>query len=271
MRRGNFAAGVPSLTTALRGVVEVVVTVRTLSSAMHSGVFGGAAPDALAALIVMLATLRDERGRTTIHGLDNTQTWTGAKYQPEQFRKDANVLDGVDLLGDDISDMIWARPAVTVLGIDCPPIDGCTAAIQPEARALISLRIPPGVDARTPRTRSIDHLAAVAPWHVQVDFERAFEGQPFAATVDGPAFAAMAESMREVYGREVVAAGRRRFDPAVQRPPGDISRCRDHAARRRGAAVPDPRAQRERRSPRDREHGAGRGAVPAEVRLSRDG
>ena len=150
---GNFAVGVPSLTTTLRGVVEVVVTVRTLSSPMHSGVFGGAAPDAIAALIAMLATLRDERGNTTIRGLDNTQTWSGAKYQPEQFRKDANVLDGVDLLGDDISDMIWARPAVTVLGIDCPSIAGCTAAIQPEARALISLRIPPGVDARAPRTR----------------------------------------------------------------------------------------------------------------------
>ena len=204
---GNFAVGVPSLTTTLRGVVEVMVTVRTLSSAMHSGVFGGAAPDALAALILMLATLRDERGHTTIRGLDNTQTWSGARYQPEQFRKDANVLDGVDLLGDDISDMIWARPAVTVLGIDCPSIDGCTAAIQPEARALISLRIPPGVDAENAQDALIDHLAAVAPWHVQVDFERAFAGQPFAASVDGPAVAAMCESMREVFGREVTMQG----------------------------------------------------------------
>ena len=204
---GNFAVGVPSLTTTLRGVVEVVVTVRTLSSPMHSGVFGGAAPDALAALVAMLATLRDERGNTTIRGLDNTQTWSGAKYQPEQFRKDANVLDGVDLLGDDISDMIWARPAVTVLGIDCPSIAGCTAAIQPEARALISLRIPPGVDATSAQDALIDHLTAVAPWHVQVDFERAFVGQPFAASVDGPAFAAMAESMGEVYGRQVIQQG----------------------------------------------------------------
>ena len=89
---GNFAVGVPSLTTTLRGLANVWVTVRTLSSAMHSGMFGGAAPDALAALIAMLATLRDEHGNTTIKGLDATQTWDGAAYPPEQFRKDANVL-----------------------------------------------------------------------------------------------------------------------------------------------------------------------------------
>ena len=92
---------------------------------MHSGVFGGARPTPSPPSSCMLATLRDEQGNTTIRGLDNTQTWSGAKYPPEQFRTDANVLDGVDLLGDDVADMIWARPAVTVLGIDCPPVVGC--------------------------------------------------------------------------------------------------------------------------------------------------
>ena len=57
------------------------------------------------------------------------------------------MLDGVDLVGDDVADMIWASPAVTVLGIDCPPVDGSAAVIQPEARALVSLRVPPGTDA----------------------------------------------------------------------------------------------------------------------------
>ena len=67
---------------------------------MHSGMFGGPAPDALLALISMLATLRDARGNTTIQGLECDATWQGVDYPPEQFRADAHVLDGVDLLGD---------------------------------------------------------------------------------------------------------------------------------------------------------------------------
>ena len=204
---GNFAVGVPSLTTTLRGVVEVTVTVRTLSGPVHSGVFGGAAPDALAALILMLASLRDAEGHTTVQGLDANQHWSGARYPSEQFRTDAGVLDGVGLLGDEISDMVWARPAVTVLGIDCPPVVGGSASIQPEARALISLRIPPGASARASQDALIDHLTAVAPWHVQLEFERGFNGAPFIGSVDGPAFDAMGEAMQSVYGREVVQQG----------------------------------------------------------------
>jgi acetylornithine deacetylase/succinyl-diaminopimelate desuccinylase-like protein len=204
---GNFAVGVPSLTTSLRGLANVWVTVRALSGPMHSGMFGGAAPDALAALIAMLATLRDEHGNTTIRGLDATQTWNGAPYPPDQFRKDANVLDGVDLLGDAVADMIWARPTVTVLGIDCPPVIGSSAAIQPEARARINLRVPPGMNAKQAQTALIEHLASVAPWHVKVDFEREADGDPFVGTLNGPGFEAMTTAMRDAYGRDVVTQG----------------------------------------------------------------
>jgi hypothetical protein len=111
-------------------MINVVVTVQALKSEVHTGMFGGRAPDALAALVAMLATLRDGQGNTTITGLDNTQTWTGELYPPEQFRTDAGVLDGGSLLGDgSVSDMLWARPAVTILGIDSPPVIGSTAAL----------------------------------------------------------------------------------------------------------------------------------------------
>lgn len=205
---GNFAVGVPSLTTSLRGLANVVVSVEALTSPMHSGMFGGPAPDALAALIHMLASLRDERGNTTVRGLAVNQAWTGADYPADQFRVDANVLDGVDLLGEGrVADMVWARPTVTVLGIDCPPVVGSAAAIQPRARARINLRVPPGMDARTAQTTLIDHLKAVAPWHVRVTIEREADGQPFTGSLDGPGYDAMSAAMQAAYGKEVITQG----------------------------------------------------------------
>jgi acetylornithine deacetylase/succinyl-diaminopimelate desuccinylase-like protein len=161
--------GVPAVTVSLRGLANVVVSVRSLSNEVHSGMFGGAAPDALAALIRMLASLRDEAGNTTIAGLDSSQVWSGEPYPPERFRVDAGVLDGVSLLGSgSVSDMIWARPSVTVLGIDCPPVVGSAAAIQPRARARLNLRVPPGMDPVKAGDALAAHLQAAAPWGAQV-------------------------------------------------------------------------------------------------------
>ena len=75
---GNASVGHPAATVSLRGMVNVVVTVEALASEIHSGMFGGPAPDALAALVSMLSTLRDERGNTTVTGLDGSRRWTAA-------------------------------------------------------------------------------------------------------------------------------------------------------------------------------------------------
>jgi acetylornithine deacetylase/succinyl-diaminopimelate desuccinylase-like protein len=90
---GNFSLGLPTLTTSLRGIANVIVRVKTLEGAQHSGVYGGAAPDALGALIKMLAGLTDDAGNTTIEGLDASQSWDGVEYPPEQFAKDAGRDD----------------------------------------------------------------------------------------------------------------------------------------------------------------------------------
>jgi acetylornithine deacetylase/succinyl-diaminopimelate desuccinylase-like protein len=204
---GNVAVGVPTLTTSLRGIARVVVTVRTLESPVHSGMFGGAAPDALAALIRMLATLRDDRGTTTVRGLSADAKWAGAAYPAEQFRGDAGVLEGVEVIGDGIADSLWARPAATVLGIDCPPVVGSSASVPHEARARIDLRVPPGTDPKEAQTKLIEHLEAVAPWHVQLEFEREADGEPFQGATEGPGFEAIAAAMRDAYGRDVTLQG----------------------------------------------------------------
>jgi acetylornithine deacetylase/succinyl-diaminopimelate desuccinylase-like protein len=175
---------------------------------MHSGMFGGAAPDALAALVRMLASLRDERGNTTITGLDSSQRWLGVDYPAEQFRADANVLDGVALLGSgSVADMLWARPAVTILGIDCPPVVGSAAAIQPRSRARLNLRVPPGTDPEAALSALSAHLEAAAPWGVHVTVEREAAGAPFEARTDGPAYDTLREAFQESYGREMTTAG----------------------------------------------------------------
>ncbi|KAE8765043.1 dipeptidase [Georgenia thermotolerans] len=205
---GNAAVGSPAVTVSLRGMVNVVVTVEALATELHSGMFGGAAPDALAALIAMLASLRDARGNTTVAGLDGTRGWSGAPYPPEQFRQDAGVLEGVELLGDGtVSDMLWARPSVTVLGIDCPPVLGSAAAISPRAAARLNLRIPPGLAPDAARASLADHLHAAAPWGVRVTVETEATGSPFQAAVDGPAYRAIAEAMREAFGKPMSTLG----------------------------------------------------------------
>ena len=205
---GNAAVGQPAVTVSLRGVADVIVGVDALTSELHSGLFGGAAPDALAALAAMLATLRDDRGNTTIPGLDNTQVWRGAPYPAETFRADAGVLEGVSLLGDGaVADMVWSRPAVTILGIDCPPVVGSTAAITPRASAKLNLRVPPGMQTGEAAEALVRHLRAVAPWGVRVTTEIEAPGPPFAARTGGPAYQAIETAMREAYGRPMVTLG----------------------------------------------------------------
>ncbi|TGB03347.1 dipeptidase [Streptomyces sp. MZ04] len=206
---GNFRVGLPTVTATLRGMTLVRVRIDTLGGNLHSGQFGGAAPDALAALVRVLDSLRAEDGSTTVDGLTGDEVWDGLQYEEDAFRKDAKVLDGVELIGaGTVADRIWARPAVTVLGIDCPPVVGATPSVQAGARALISLRVPPGVDAAEATKLLQAHVEAHTPWGAQVTTEQIGQGQAFRADTTSPAYAAMAEAMGEAYpGEEMQYAG----------------------------------------------------------------
>ncbi|WP_427918176.1 dipeptidase [Streptomyces sp. cg40] len=206
---GNFRVGLPTVTSTLRGMTLVRVQIDTLEGNLHSGQFGGAAPDALAALIRVLDSLRAKDGSTTVDGLAAHATWDGLSYDERQFRQDAKVLDGVELIGSDaVADRIWARPAVTVLGIDCPPVVGATPSVQAGARALVSLRVPPGVDTTEATKLLRAHLEAHTPWGARVSTEQIGQGQPFSADTTSPAYTAMADAMAVAYpGQEMQYAG----------------------------------------------------------------
>ncbi|MFD6496172.1 dipeptidase [Streptomyces sp. NPDC059944] len=206
---GNFRTGLPTVTATLRGMTLVRVQVDTLEGNLHSGQFGGAAPDALAALIRVLDSLRDQDGSTTVDGLDGDSAWDGLQYADQAFREDAKVLDGVELIGSGtVADRVWARPAVTVLGIDCPPVVGATPSVQAGARALVSLRVPPGVDAGEATKLLQAHIETHTPWGARVSTEQIGQGQAFRADTSSPAYASMAEAMAVAYpGQEMQASG----------------------------------------------------------------
>ncbi|MET9770684.1 dipeptidase [Streptomyces sp. NPDC006415] len=206
---GNFRVGLPTVTATLRGMTMLRVQLDTLEGNLHSGQFGGAAPDALAAMIQLLASLRAEDGTTTVDGLTGDADWDGIQYPEAEFRQDAKVLDGVELIGTGtVADRIWARPAVTVIGIDCPAVVGATPSVQASARAQISLRVPPGHDAAEATKLLTAHLESRAPWGARVKVEQVGQGQPFRADMTSPAYTAMADAMRDAYpGQEMQSSG----------------------------------------------------------------
>jgi hypothetical protein len=166
-----------------------------------------AAPDALAALIHLLAALRDEAGNTTIDGLPADRAWPGVSYPEEQFRADAGLLDGVRVTGDGtVADMLWARPALTVLGIDCPAVVGSSAAIQPSARARLNLRIPPGPSRPRRWPRSPSTWRPTRPGRPGSPL-RPRPPAPFTGALGGPAYSAMSGALRAAYGREPTTEG----------------------------------------------------------------
>lgn len=203
---GNVEAGLPTLTTSLRGTGSVLVTVRTMARPAHSGMYGGAVPDALQSLLTTLASLRDADGETTIDGLDHDGVWSGAPMDPQRLAEDAELLDGVPSLPGEVGDRLWARPAATVLAIDAPSVAGVTAAVQPTARAVVNLRVPPDTDPAAAQRLLAEHLIRHAPYG-QVEVTPMTLGRGFLADTSGPAYRAMRSAMATAFGREPVETG----------------------------------------------------------------
>ena len=204
---GPQSVGRPGLTTALRGDVACTVTVRTLANPVHSGMFGGAAPDALTAMIRILDTLHDEHGDTVIPGVDSG-SWSGADMDEAVYRDGSAILPGVDFLGTgSLSDRIWMKPSVTVLGMDLPNTQEASNVLLPEVTAKLSLRIVPGSDGEAQLEALMAHLRAQRPWNCDVIVERVKVGQPFAVDETHPAIVAAMDALTEAYGAPVESIG----------------------------------------------------------------
>ena len=213
---GNLRSAEPVLTTALRGDVACVVTVRTLEHPLHSGVFGGPAPDAMMALARLLTTLHDDSGDVAIDGVTTT-SWDGADMTEEEFRSSADVLHGVRLAGTGpISERLWAKPSINAIGVDMTDVAGSSNVLIPEARAKLSMRIAPGSDPDRELDALVAHLEQHAPWGAQVEVRRTKSAPPFTCSTDGPGYAAARRALEEAFGKAPGEAGCGGSIPLVQ-------------------------------------------------------
>jgi acetylornithine deacetylase/succinyl-diaminopimelate desuccinylase-like protein len=204
---GNWKVGVPGLTTSLRGLVDCIVEVRALDHAVHSGMYGGPVPDALSALSRLLATLHDDRGNVAVPGLVSGGP-VPVDLTEDEFRDEAGVRPSVRLIGEGpITERLWRRPAVSVLGVDAPSVRDATNQLVPSARAKVSLRIAPGEDPGRALDALVDHLESNAPWGVEVRVERGAAAPPFELSGRGPAFDAARRSFRDAWGTDAVDIG----------------------------------------------------------------
>ncbi len=203
----NWSAEVPGLTVSLRGLADCVVEVATLDHGLHSGLWGGVVPDALSALIRLLATLHDDDGNVAVAGL-HEGTAADVEYPADRVRTESGLLDGVREIGDgSVVQRLWAKPAVTVIGIDTTPIAASSNTLIPRARAKVSLRVAPGGDAAAHLDALRAHLENHAPWGAQVTVTPGDVGQPYAIHATGPVYDAARAAFRTAWGREPVDMG----------------------------------------------------------------
>jgi cysteinylglycine-S-conjugate dipeptidase len=205
---GNWAIGVPALTTSLRGLVNLFVEVQTLDHAVHSGMYGGAVPDALTTLSRLIATLHDDAGDVAIAGLGRSPA-APLDYPEDRFRAEAGMLDGVSLIGTGrVVERLWTRPAVSVLGIDAPGTMGAPNALIPVAKAKLSVRIAPVDDPAKVFEAVKAHLLAHAPWGAQVTVTLEQSGAACVVGSDGPVYDAARAAFRTAWdGTEPVDIG----------------------------------------------------------------
>ena len=203
----NWAVGEPALTTTLRGMIRAVITVSTLDHAVHSGMFGGAVPDAMSVLVRVLASLHEEDGSCAVAGLRSGSA-AELDYPEERLRAESGLLDGVSPIGSGpLLARLWAKPAITTIGIDAPSVATSSNTLLPSASAKVSMRIVADEDPLTAYALLEAHVREHTPWGARVEVRLDDQGWGFAAPSRGPVQDQARAAFRDAWGVEPVDIG----------------------------------------------------------------
>src|SRR5690349_93734 len=204
---GYYAPGIPAVYTALRGLAYAEIHVRTTESDLHSGTYGGAAPNAIETTVRILSQLKDAGGKIKIPGLyeavkapskEELAGWKKLPFSEKKFLKEevtGKALTG--LKGKSVFEKTWALPTFEIHGIRGGfTAEGAKTVIPAAAVAKVSLRLVPGQKSATVYKQLAKAVKAVAPKYATVEVKPLHAGEPVQVKVNHPAFAALDEAFK---------------------------------------------------------------------------
>jgi acetylornithine deacetylase/succinyl-diaminopimelate desuccinylase-like protein len=196
----NWDIDTPALTVGLRGNVTFRLTISTLEHASHSGMFGGAAPDAMLAAIRLLATLHADDGSVAVAGLTSRDGDT-PEYPDHQLIEEAALLEGVTPIGHGpVLSRLWNQPAITITGIDAPTVVNASNTLVPSVTVKLSARVAPGQSANDAYEAIEKHLRANVPFGAHLEIADVDRGNGFLVDTSGWAVAEAKDAMHEAWG-----------------------------------------------------------------------
>ena len=204
---GNWNTETPALTTTLRGNATFKLTVRTLDHALHSGMFGGAVPDAFMAFAGLVSSFYSPSGSVAVEGLHRSLV-TPPDYTEEHMRDESGVLDSVSLIGDGhVLERLWSQPSITVTGIDIPDVANASNTLLPSVSARISVRVTPGQSASEAFSAIQQHITEHIPFGAVVEFDDVNLGEAFSTDTSGWAAQSISQALNQAWDQEVVNMG----------------------------------------------------------------
>ena len=223
----NFDSGIPTLTASLRGIVTVNVEVRSLSSSVHSGTWGGPLPDPVLALAKMLASLVDDEGVPAIPGIlkkvrpltPREQTaLDGLPFDEATYRNQSKLLKGVRMIGGkgSVYEKMWRRPSLAVNAIEASSRKQAANIINDLAWTRVGMRIVPDMDPAETLELLTAHLRKQAPWGVEVKIEPETPSPWWKTDTEGAVFEAALTALEKGYGKKAAIVGAGGSIPFVQ-------------------------------------------------------